>query len=73
MYVYEVFKNLKLVEDSVESLDDWVHPTTGLKLEKAAYLDGSAVARRGYRTREFVGSAIYSYDLRLVRLYKKPA
>ncbi|SDC62243.1 hypothetical protein SAMN05216345_10339 [Cupriavidus sp. YR651] len=65
MYVYEVFKNLKLVEDSVESVDDWVHPTTGLKLEKAVYLDGSAVARRGYRTHEFVGSAIYSYDLRL--------
>lgn len=57
MYVCEVFKGLRLVEEGDYSLEDGVHPATGRDLENAVYLDCSEAARRGYRTQEFVGSA----------------
>jgi hypothetical protein len=45
MYVYEVFKGLKLRDDAVDTGDWWLDPATGQKMEKALYVGGASDER----------------------------
>ncbi|WP_432260861.1 hypothetical protein [Cupriavidus sp. TMH.W2] len=61
MYMYELCKGLKLLEEGVSGLGWWIDPKTGHRLENATYIH---TAPRRYGSDGLKGSSIYTYEFR---------
>ncbi|PZX34228.1 conserved hypothetical protein [Cupriavidus phytorum] len=61
MYMYELCKGLKLLEEGVSLFGWWIDPRTGHRLENATYIDA---APNLYGSDGLKSSSIYTYDFR---------
>ncbi|WP_061958532.1 hypothetical protein [Cupriavidus pauculus] len=61
MYVYELCKGLKLLEEGVSEFGWWIDPKTGHRLANATYID---VVPRLHGSDGLKRSSIYTYEFR---------